>query len=505
MEQNIKNIPQRWIDSLGKAQTKVDAKIELTTPMKKVLSVTTATFLGEVTRHEAEVNVSGRIATRVIYIDENDSFNSQERTTEFTEKLTLRDPSATVSIMPHLHVLESKTNESSNTTVEVTHIVDITLVGVLQSQVRTVENLSGGAQVRHEKLTTSTIGKGITARFEIDDRFELDRACLGVLGVDATAFLKDINVSENKITLKGSVVANILATKTVETSTMYNDYHEFEFSKTIAVAELGIEDMVSGNIQVTNIVMKVENTTKPELNLDVELLFTGFQVAQTTTDVVADAFCFDHHLNMTTATVENAQMLPPHNANIEVEGNMTLPETAPYIAKVLSVAGARVTSVNIIPADHKVTIEGVMSANIVYECEEKHIHHHVVTVPFSSVTRVDSITTTHTVSAAVSLSFCKVRARRGRELLVDARLGIGISATTHTKTELMSDITLGEPKKSDDSAIMIFTVAERETLWDIAKRINIPTEEIVAQNPAAADTLTPGDKLFIYRQTVVNF
>ena len=52
---------------------------------------------------------------------------------------------------------------------------------------------------------------------------------------------------------------------------------------------------------------------------------------------------------------------------------------------------------------------------------------------------------------------------------------------------------------------MIHIAGERETLWDIAKRVGISTAEIVKQNPAAATGITEGERITIYRQHVINF
>ena len=182
-----------------------------------------------------------------------------------------------------------------------------------------------------------------------------------------------------------------------------------------------------------------------------------------------------------------------------------MPDSSPYISKILCTTGTNIASVNIVPADNKVTIEGVMNANVVYECDEKMIHHHVSQVPFSTSLKLDGITAGFNVAASVHPMSCNIKARRGRELLVDAKIGIALNAVARSSEKICTDITVGEAKVRDDAAIVIYMVRDKETLWEVAKHLNIPSTEIVKQNPSCANALTAGDRILIYRQAVINF
>ena len=103
-------------------------------------------------------------------------------------------------------------------------------------------------------------------------------------------------------------------------------------------------------------------------------------------------------------------------------------------------------------------------------------------------------------SVAVTPLSCNVKARRGRELLVDARVGVNVAAHAGADVKILSDVTLGAEKMPEDHAITIHVAAGGETLWDIAKRASIPTAEIVRQNPTVERGINAGDRLVIYNQ-----
>ncbi|MCL2570034.1 MAG: DUF3794 domain-containing protein [Firmicutes bacterium] len=494
------------VEAVGKTQVKVEARVDLKVSAKRVISTTAKCFLGEVTRVEDEVKLSGRVVTRVIFIDEHDNWNSEERVDTFTEKLILKEASNVVSLVPSAHVLETKVADGGNPSfVEAMNIVDITLLGLIQREVSFVQDVKGEIEKQIEKTTVATFSRTITHVFEVEERFDLDKNCEGILGTDITAIVREVMVAEGKVTIKGVAGLNVIAVKMSEGQMIYNSAYEFDFSKSVTVAELGMDDNVVGSVSVMNVAVKAENKTKPELVVTMELCFSGFVVSNSKMEFVRDAFSFNNELVFAEGAVQESRVLPQVNSFADVEGNLTMKDGAPFISKILAVEGTKIKTMNVVTANEKVTLEGVMMATCVFECEERQIHAHKIDVPFSTAIRVDGHESTHSVQAFVSVVSCQVKVRRGKELLVDARLGVSLSSSTHVARTVVSDITLGAEKQRDDSAILIFTISEDETIWDIAKRISYPITEILRQNPHLEDGPRAGDKIFIYRQQVVNF
>jgi LysM repeat protein len=297
----------------------------------------------------------------------------------------------------------------------------------------------------------------------------------------------------------------VLSIKSGETTTMNSMAHEFDFTKTVHVQGLSAEDTVFGSVAVAGVTVKADNKVKPELNAEIDIAFSGFVLSARDVEYVADAFSFDNALNFTTSSVEHTNALPQANQVVDIEGNMTMPANSPYIARILTSSGAHITGVNIGCADGKVTVEGVVSATVVYECEEKQIHSHDVQVAFNTSVRVEGIGSTFNIQASVGVVTCYIKARRGKELMVDAKLAVSISAAETNTRDMTAEITLGEAKQCDDSAIVIVMPEQGETLWDIAKRIGMPVADIVKQNPNCSQGVNTGDRIFIYRQQVINF
>ena len=495
----------RSLEAISKTTARVEARLEPKVGIKKILETSARVFLGDHERDEAEVRINGRVVTRIVFIDENDGFNSEERTNNFSEKIILSNAAAVVELLPSAHVTEARTTDHTSSSADAQVQLEITIMGLTSREVKFVRAINGEVETKTEKSRIATWGQLVTSKFEVEERIDLDRACEGVLGVDLTPTLREIVVGDGKVTTKGSATITLQATKRTDELSIYNDNIEFDFSKTIQHKSLGIDDSVFGTITVANIELRAESKDSPQLVVSAELEFRGFSIVSEEVESLEDAFSFLNELELKTSAFEGILALPSHHSSIEVDSNLSLGEKSPFITKILGVGTSSVSTLNIIPQNDKVTIEGAIASTVTYECEEKQLHSQALRVPFSTSVKIDGVTVNHNIQAKVDVTAVKVRARRGRELLVDARLGVALGATSTLTTRLVSDVALGEVKRQDDSAILIYTVAEGETTWDIAKRLNCRASEILAQNNLEGGAPRAGEKIFIYRQHVVSF
>ena len=496
----------RTIEALSKTTARVEARLEMRDGIRKVLQTSAKIYLAEHEREDSDVRINGRVVTRVVFIDENGGYNSEERTNNFSEKVILSNSAAISDVLPNAHVIETKVVDTTAQSVDTVTSFEITLLGLAQREVKFIQGATGEVEQLREKTRVATFGQIVSQRFEVEERVDLDKSCEGILSVDIVPALREIVVGEGKMTAKGTAAINVLATKRAEEAIIYNDTIDFDFSKTIQAKFLKIDDTVFGAVTVANLEIKSEQSQDrgPQLVITAEFIFRGFSVESAEVESLSDIFSFTNNLELRHSDVDSVVVLPSTHTNIEVDSNLQMGEKSPFITRILSTSQSVVNSLTIVPANDKVTLEGQLSCAVVFECEEKQIHSHTAIVPFSTSVKLDGVSASHSVQAYATVQNCKVRARRGRELLVDARLAVSLSATTQTTVRLVTDVAVGETKPADDSAILIYTVGEGETLWDVAKRLGVRASEILAQNNIQGEVST-GERIFIYRQQVVNF
>ena len=500
MEVLMENLVEQELVSLEKVEFKTEQKIQLPENAKKVVSVNNQLMGQNVQVNENEVILTGNFVTRLVFINEFDKFDSQDFTEAFEKKITVKDNGNSSQIWALATLVESQWQVQDNQVV-VNNLLDVNVQGVKARDVQVVSDLTGDVEVRkaeHEILTFSTL---VQDKFEVSENIALDSACEGVLGVDVNPNLKEINTMDGKVNLKGSLVVKILGIKTVDNvSVPYNTEHEIDFSKSIIVEGVTNEDLAVGSIVVNAVEMHVENTNQGAvLVLKVELKFNGYVYENHKFNTVVDAISFDKELTFETMPMNYVDVLPQVSTTVEIENNINLAPDTPYIAHVLAVDGACVNQLQVSAADGKTMLEGVLDLNLLLENEEHVITGEHYEIPFQTHVRMDNLDRDYFVNASVVPLHVNAKARRGTELLVDAQLGVTIQAGTQKQITIVNNLKEGADKLDDGSAIRIYIIGEKENLWDLAKRTNLSSAELLQQNPNLENGCVPGERIVVYR------
>jgi hypothetical protein len=302
------------------------------------------------------------------------------------------------------------------------------------------------------------------------------------------------------LTVKGVATAIISAVKGAESGqTISTAGHDFDFSKTFSIKDVKAGDIACGNILPTDCTVKIENRDKPSLVLEAGLMFIGHSVTHHDVKILDDAFSCAHTLDFSYTDAARVHATAQTNSVVDVEGNVALGNIGQYAAKVLWSSVPTVGAINVKPAEDKVTVEGVITTRIVYECEEKNLFSHVAQVPFSVNVKADGCTSGSNVSASVAPLSCNVKARRGKELLVDARMSVCVCANHAEHYQVVSNVTPGAAKAENNCAIVVHTAGANESLWSVAKSVNMPTAEIVRQCGADGE-MKAGERLVLFRK-----
>jgi hypothetical protein len=93
-----------------------------------------------------------------------------------------------------------------------------------------------------------------------------------------------------------------------------------------------------------------------------------------------------------------------------------------------------------------------------------------------------------------------VRQRREGEAEGEATLKVTIKLYQQTQAEYISEIEEGEEIPENDCAISIFIPRAGDGLWETAKQLKRPPEEVEKSNPDLKFPVQAGERIFIYRQ-----
>lgn len=104
--------------------------------------------------------------------------------------------------------------------------------------------------------------------------------------------------------------------------------------------------------------------------------------------------------------------------------------------------------------------------------------------------------------AEVDCIVCGLNVRRKKtgETEAEATLKLCVHAFAEANWEYVSAATEGAELPEEDSAFSVFVPRAGEDLWQVAKRLGCPPEELQSSNPELVFPLQEGERIFVYRQ-----
>ena len=500
MEILMNDLSQQELIPLDNVQIKIEQKNSVPANAKKLISVTSQLLGQKIEINQNEITVTGEIATRYVFINEFEKYDSEDATETFEKKVTVKEYANVNQLFANVFLQNSNWRLSENN-VLLENILMVKIEGIKTHNLQVVSDLTGEVEVQKVDQQILSYHSKLDDKFEVAESIQLDNNCEGVLGLDVNPSLKDVAVNDGKVSFKGVCYVNVLGVKTVENTTVpYNTVHKIDFAKSIAVNGISGADFACGDIIVDAVNMHIENGQQGAvLALTMNLIFSGNVYCNCKFSSIVDAISFDKELTLRSRQLNSLEVLPQVNTCVDIESNINLAPNTPYISHVLAVDNMRVVDLQTNVTDNKVLLEGVLCVNLLLENEEHLVIGEHFKVPFQTYVRVDGLDRDYTINSTVIHLIVNVKARRGVELLVDAQLGVEINGEVKKSITIIDSLEEGATKSDDGSAIRIYIIGEKESLWDLAKRTNLSCEALLQQNPNLENGCTPGERIVVYK------
>ena len=150
--------------------------------------------------------------------------------------------------------------------------------------------------------------------------------------------------------------------------------------------------------------------------------------------------------------------------------------------------------------DDKVTVEGVIKANVIYKTTDEEVGYSQISgdIPFTVVLDINGAK--EGMKAIVNSNLEAIDASiEANTFAVKATISVGAKLSYEVNKEFISDvIELDEEPKKKKASITIYVVTKGDTLWSLAKKYNTTVDAIVKMNSIEnPDSIEIGDKLII--------
>ena len=175
----------------------------------------------------------------------------------------------------------------------------------------------------------------------------------------------------------------------------------------------------------------------------------------------------------------------------------------------MSVVPQNISIVNSIVEDSNYILEGIINLNVIYysiDEENADILNSIdIDVPYSLNFAVANLTDKDIVVSQLSLGDVSVKCKLGRELEILAEVCVNYSIIKDKVSAIISEIVVGEEKEQKDYSLEIYLAKQNQELWDIAKELNISSEELINQNQNLSLPINAGDRIVAYKQRRIDF
>ena len=456
----------------------------------KILSVTATPSVSDTKAENGRITISGQVKFTILYIGEDAKICSVNTVAPFSHLLSVNMgenaiPFASITAFNAEHTLVNSRK------IKVSSLIKL-CVTVYEAQRKNVLTSASGAQIKFRDATFYSLASICRKNIPITESADIP----GIRG-EIKNLLKccgavsdfDYKILNNKAIIKG----NILFTALYEAEDMQTATISIPFTEVFEAEGLAPDNETKINIFVSDCDVVCDTDLSGEYKmLDISLILTADVISckKEELSVIEDIFLPRGKLKTENCTVPHRAMCQTTEEEKFVKETLTISTSQTDIEKILS------TDVCICPVNCEGNIINASAlVTIVYQASDSSVNCHSVKIPISHKTGCSHI---KTLSARVKHVGYVIASPTSVEL----RLSIDFSITC-SNSEDITLYTLCEkceytPEKR--SSVIVSCINEKCTLWDVAKKYNIPISTLAVANAINEnDMLSSGCKLIIPR------
>ncbi len=447
--------------------------------VKKLLGIQAECKVYTVEAMNGEAKITGKTCYKVIYLDKENQPKGLDYFCDFNESIM-----GTISPSDKLAVSHSVVDVSGkidDDEITLTAVCDFLIKVIGSHDGKAVDNLTD-VYTNTETMECVTLSMLKDDTFAVSSEEESGASVNKVLYFGTTPIITSVTESDVGATVEGLVQVEIVY-----------DTDSGVKGKTFGIAfseEIEADNIVDVNatIKSSRLVLSGDEANNV-FEVEAFVTISGYDVGVREQQVIVDAFSTTKELSLEQTYLPCRRYTScktfdfPVSAEVEGDG-------LPNNAVVLATPVLRVNIANAIAGDNEVTIEGLAVATVLYYNEDR-VDSVQVELPFSITEKAEGIKPSDMLTAEAIITDFQASFMSGI-INLRAMLKARICVYTTYRLRWVSSITEGEEKPVNKNGISIFYVGANDSVWDIAKAVNLSPEEVTALNPDLDTTATNG-------------
>ncbi|MBD7912626.1 DUF3794 and LysM peptidoglycan-binding domain-containing protein [Clostridium cibarium] len=463
----------------------------------------------------SKVVIEGRLEYNALYIprDDNMVVNSVIYNEKFTNSLDLGEDEHKIVCEVDCKVEHIDAKIMNERKIAIEGVVGLNWEVYKSTEFDFVKNIEASEGVEVLKQTesinrlvankeTELIGKSML-------RVGMDKPQIGkILKSSMRLHKREAKIGEDKVYLGCYCKLNILylGDETNEIISLEDDVY---ISKEEEVVGISIDMIPSVTYEIKNSDIAIEEDDLGESRIINSEFLIGAKIkvfSDENIDIIKDAYSPKFPIELRKDSYEIGAILGTQTNDSIIKDNIYLKEGDIKPERIIAASGNLIITDKKI-SDDRITIEGIIRANIMYRAADEEVGFSEVSadIPFTSI--IDMLGAKEGMKSIVKSSLENEEASlEANTIAFKGTISITATVFYEKAKEFISDVMEleGEPPKKNAS-ITIYIVGNDDTLWNLAKKYNCTVEELINMNQIEnPDNIAVGEKLIIPGRAVFN-
>ena len=505
-EPKIEKVINNYKRKIGEMQSQLKCKlpcIEGFVP-KKILSCNAVVgkISGSVSGNV--VNFDGAMNIQVLYVSDSMEYKSIDYTMEFKDRLLNNAEINSQELIFNAEICEIKAYiDAEDIKVEI--ILNTKIDGVFADSYNVLVSASGdGVYTCTEDMEYCAFEGTINEIFDLSLDFDIKDRVESILFVTPNAYISKVEPYDNFVKVYGEVSTQVtyVSGGDIPTVRCFENVTEFvqECALTNVKEDAVIDSFIHSLCQNMNVSTSISEDNSI-VNVVLPIEYTGFVWNKKNMQVITDIYCTQNELDCNFSTVNTLKNCMNINASETISGSVSLDDGELLIDDILATCNNRITLVNTRVVENNVIIDGILSSSVIYKNNELNaITSYEIQLPFSSEFKLDDLKEGDSVYVNASILKVQAKARRGTDIEISYNVSFDIFVCFEGLDKIISNVSLLGEKISDKESLVIYIANSTDTIWDIAKKMNVSEDMIMLQNPNINLPIKEKDRVVIYKQ-----
>lgn len=483
--ENVAFITRKKI-TMDKFSTQI--KVSTASPIKKILNVDATSIISSCDVLSGYVSLSGKIKANVIFVNKLDELDQSEVFFDFIEK-------------QQLDIELDDMIAEDRLTLKNVSFSNAEAICVFEHQVVLNGNYSYELPAFSEdnkdfvtKTSTFEAQKFVTSsedNFVVAEETEVNFTDLKVISSSANLIITDTSCLVDKISIEGKILSNVIYKDSEGVGHLAKEFEfkqEIQSNGTLPNMKVAVIPIMK-NVTVT----PEENEGKTNLVYAFDLYAKGIVYEEGSYEIIEDMFSLKNKIQTTYDYIDARTFSKMKNFTDTTMLTEDISKLENF-DDILSIYLPKFAVSSVEESEDKAIISGVITSRVLYKTENDDCEFETnLPVKLDIIKENDEVVGNVLVSPEIS-SF-KVKA--GKFLEVIYNINYMVNFEKEVSEKYVKEYEIQGEKSENEAGIKIYITKQGETLFEVAKSLNVRPETITSQNEVDG-SFEQGEKIYIY-------